>query len=64
MSKVIKGGTIVTADRRWKADVLIEAEGILRIKHFTRVTLQEAGYRKVLEGRTTLEEVKRVIAAE
>ncbi len=35
-----------------------------RIKHFTRVTLQEAGYRKVLEGRTTLEEVKRVIAAE
>ena len=24
MSKVIKGGTIVTADREWKSDILIE----------------------------------------
>ena len=29
MTKVIKGGTIVTADREWKADVLIENEKIL-----------------------------------
>ncbi|MEM7723218.1 MAG: dihydropyrimidinase [Pseudomonadota bacterium] len=31
MSKVIKGGTIVTADRQWKADVLIEGEKIVEI---------------------------------
>ena len=31
MSKVIKGGTVVTADRTWKADVLIEGEKIQRI---------------------------------
>ena len=31
MSKVIKGGTVVTADRTWKADVLIEGERIERI---------------------------------
>ena len=31
MSKVIKGGTIVTADRSWKADVLIEGEKIVEI---------------------------------
>jgi dihydropyrimidinase len=31
MSKVIKGGTVVTADRQWKADVLIEGEKIARI---------------------------------
>ena len=31
MSKVIKGGTIVTADREWKADVLIEGEKIKQI---------------------------------
>ena len=31
MSKVIKGGTIVTADRSWKADVLIEGEKIAEI---------------------------------
>ncbi len=28
MSKVIKGGTVVTADRMWKADVLVEGETI------------------------------------
>ena len=28
MSKVIRNGTIVTADRTWKADVLIEGETI------------------------------------
>ena len=28
MSKVIKGGTVCTADRAWKADVLIEGETI------------------------------------
>ena len=28
MSKVIKGGTIVTADREWKSDILIEGEVI------------------------------------
>ncbi len=31
MGKVIKGGTIVTADREWKADVLIEGETIKQI---------------------------------
>ena len=31
MTKVIKGGTIVTADREWKADVLIENEKIKQI---------------------------------
>ena len=31
MTKVIKGGTVVTADRTWKADVLIEGEKIVRI---------------------------------
>ena len=31
MSKVIKGGTIVTADRTYKADVLIEGEKIAGI---------------------------------
>ncbi len=31
MSKVVKGGTVVTADRTWKADVLIEGERIERI---------------------------------
>ncbi|MGB3408234.1 MAG: dihydropyrimidinase [Jannaschia sp.] len=31
MSKVIKNGTIVTADRQWKADVLIEGEKIAQI---------------------------------
>ncbi|MBF9049586.1 dihydropyrimidinase [Roseobacter sp. HKCCD9010] len=31
MSKVIKGGTIVTADRQFKADVLIEGEKIAEI---------------------------------
>ncbi|AHM05645.1 Dihydropyrimidinase [Roseibacterium elongatum DSM 19469] len=31
MSKVIKGGTVVTADRQYKADVLIEGEKILEI---------------------------------
>ena len=28
MSKVIKNGTVVTADRTWKADVLIDGETI------------------------------------
>ena len=31
MSKLIKGGTVVTADRQWKADVLIEGEKIAAI---------------------------------
>ncbi|MBY6200778.1 dihydropyrimidinase [Maritalea mobilis] len=31
MSKVIKGGTVVTADRQYKADVLIEGEKIVEI---------------------------------
>ena len=31
MSKVIKNGTIVTADRQWRADVLIEGEHIAEI---------------------------------
>ncbi len=31
MSKVIKGGTVVTADRQFKADVLIEGEVIVEI---------------------------------
>ena len=31
MSKVIKNGTIVTADRQWKADILIEGERIAEI---------------------------------
>ena len=31
MSKVIKGGTVVTADRTWKADVLVEGEKIAAI---------------------------------
>ncbi len=31
MSKVIKGGTVLTADRSWKADVLIEGETIAAI---------------------------------
>ena len=31
MGKVIKGGTLVTADREWKADVLIEGEIIKQI---------------------------------
>ena len=31
MSTVIKGGTIVTADRTWQADVLIEGDTIARI---------------------------------
>jgi dihydropyrimidinase len=31
MSKVIKGGTVVTADRSWVADVLIEGEKIAEI---------------------------------
>ena len=31
MTKVIKGGTIVTADRTYKADVLIEGEIIKQI---------------------------------
>ena len=31
MTKVIKNGTIVTADRTWKADVLIDGEKIARI---------------------------------
>ena len=28
MSKVIRGGTVVTAERMWKADVLIEGERV------------------------------------
>ena len=31
MSKVIKGGTVCTADRAWKADVIIEGETIKQI---------------------------------
>ncbi|MEM9902587.1 MAG: dihydropyrimidinase, partial [Pseudomonadota bacterium] len=31
MSKVIKGGTVVTADRQWTADVLIEGEKIVEV---------------------------------
>ncbi|WP_185804817.1 dihydropyrimidinase [Pontivivens nitratireducens] len=31
MTKVIKNGTIVTADRQWKADVLIDGEKIVEI---------------------------------
>jgi len=31
MTKVIKGGTVVTADRTWQADVLIEGEKIVEI---------------------------------
>ena len=31
MSKVVKNGTIVTADRQWKADILIEGETIAAI---------------------------------
>ncbi len=31
MSKVIKDGTVVTADRTWKADVLVEGEKIAAI---------------------------------
>ncbi len=31
MSKVIRGGTVVTADRQWKADVLVEGEKIAAI---------------------------------
>ncbi|MGF1446895.1 MAG: dihydropyrimidinase, partial [Pikeienuella sp.] len=31
MSKVIKGGTVVTADRSWKTDVLLEGEKIAAI---------------------------------
>lgn len=31
MSKVIKGGTVVTADRTWKADIRIEGETIAEI---------------------------------
>ena len=31
MSKVIKGGTVLTADRTWKADVLVEGEKIAAI---------------------------------
>ena len=31
MSKVIRNGTIVTADRTWKADVLVEGETITAI---------------------------------
>jgi dihydropyrimidinase len=31
MSKVIKGGTVVTADRTWEADVLIEGETIAAV---------------------------------
>ena len=31
MSKVIKGGMVCTADRTWKADVLIEGEKIKQI---------------------------------
>ena len=31
MSKVIRNGTIVTADRTWKADVLVEGERIAAI---------------------------------
>ena len=31
MTEVIKGGTVVTADRTWKADVLIEGETIKQI---------------------------------
>ena len=31
MTKVIKGGTVCTADRSWKADVLIEGETIKQI---------------------------------
>ena len=30
MSKVIKGGMVCTADRTWKADVLVEGEVIKR----------------------------------
>ena len=38
MTKVIKGGTIVTADREWKADVLIENEKIKPVS-YTHLTL-------------------------
>ena len=31
MSKVIRGGTVITADRTWKADVLVEGEKIAAI---------------------------------
>ena len=34
MSKVIKGGTLVTADREWKADILIEDELVDNIDTF------------------------------
>ncbi|MCB1462572.1 MAG: dihydropyrimidinase, partial [Nitratireductor sp.] len=33
MSKVIKNGTIVTADRTWKADVLVRHGKIVGIGH-------------------------------
>ena len=31
MTKVIKGGTVCTADRAWRADILIEGEIIKQI---------------------------------
>ena len=31
MSKVIKNGMVCTADRTWKADILIKGEGVKHI---------------------------------
>ena len=31
MSKVIRGGTVVTAERSWQADVLVEGSGSRRL---------------------------------
>mgnify|MGYP002035925468 CR=1 FL=1 len=33
MSKVIRNGTIVTADRTWKADILVQHDKIVAIGH-------------------------------
>ena len=41
MTKVIKGGTIVTADREWKADVLIENKTIKKYDARYQMTLND-----------------------
>ena len=52
MSKVIKGGTVLTADRTWKADVLVEGEKIAAIgENLSGDEVVDASEAYVISGR-------------
>ena len=50
MSKVIKGGTIVTADREWKSDILIDGEIIKQIGNNLTGDLEDRIYYQITSG--------------